>query len=254
MEEKMKFINLAIEGGIATVTLNRGKVNAINDDVVDEIKACFKEFENNDEVKAVIITGQGKFFSFGFDIPQFLSYSKEAFSNYIKNFTSLYTYLFLYPKPVIAAINGHAVAGGCMLANSCDYRLMVTGKAKIALNEVAFGSTIFAGSVEILKFSAGQRNAEIIAGIGKMFSAEEALKLGLIDQITAENELMELSRQIAGTYAGKSGPAYAHIKSLLRQPVVDSFQTREDKSIADFIEIWYSDTTWKNLEQIKIHN
>jgi 3,2-trans-enoyl-CoA isomerase len=72
-------------------------------------------------IAAVILTGSGKFFSFGFDIPEFLAITKEEFTEYLANFTDLYTYLFLYSKPVIAALNGHTMAGGCMLALACDH-------------------------------------------------------------------------------------------------------------------------------------
>lgn len=250
----MEYVKLTIEASIATVTLDRGKVNALNDDMVDQVRACFEDLEKNEEVKAVILTGQGKFFSFGFDIPGFLSYSKKEFKAYLKKFTALYAYLFLYPKPIIAALNGHTVAGGCILATACDFRLMVTGKAKIALNEVAFGSTIFAGSIDMLKVCAGDRNAELVAGTGKMFSAEEAKELGLIDIVATEDSLMEQSLEIARDYAKRGGPAYGAVKLLLREPMADAFKAREEKSIDDFIEIWYSDRTWKNLEQIKIHD
>ena len=115
--------------------------------VIDETAGCLQSLAADPDIRAVILTGDGSFFSFGFDIPEFLSHSKESFSSLLKRFTGLYTYLFTYPKPVVAALNGHAVAGGCMLALACDYRIMVSGKAKISSNEIAFGSSVFAGSV-----------------------------------------------------------------------------------------------------------
>lgn len=249
----MEYIKTTTAAGIATVTLSRGKVNALNDDVVDEIESCFKQLENDGTIKAIIFTGQGKFFSFGFDIPGFLGYTREEFTRYIQKFCSLYTYLFLYPKPIIAALNGHTVAGGCILATACDYRIMVTGKAKIALNEAAFGSTIFSGSIDMLKVCAGQRNAELIAGTGRMFSAEEAREMGLVDKVADDDTLMKLSLEVAQDYASRYGPAYKSIKHLLRRPVADAFILREEESIKEFIDIWYSDETWKNLQQIEIH-
>ena len=105
--------------------------------------------------RSVILTGTGRFFSFGFDIPEFLSYSKGEFEGYLDAFTDFYRYLFRFPKPVVAALNGHTVAGGCMMAIACDHRLMVDGKAKIALNEIGFGSSVFAGSTAILVYCIG---------------------------------------------------------------------------------------------------
>src|SRR5215475_12883899 len=109
-------MRVSINDGIAEVRLQRGKVNALNEEAVEELARSLQSLAADPHVKAVILTGDGPFFSFGFDIPEFLSYTRESFSAFLKKFTGLYTYLFTYPKPVVAALNGHAVAGGCMLA------------------------------------------------------------------------------------------------------------------------------------------
>jgi enoyl-CoA hydratase len=156
----MPYVNVRVEGGVAAVFLRRGKVNALDEPTIDELKDRFRELEGDEAVRAVVFSGEGKFFSFGFDIPGFLGHSKPDFSRFLAKFTDLYTYLFTYPKPVVAALNGHAVAGGMMLALACDRRFIVAGKGKVALNELAFGSSVFAGSVEMLRFAVGNRNGE----------------------------------------------------------------------------------------------
>lgn len=250
----MQYVNFINDQGIVTVTLSKGKVNAINESVVDEMTGCLKELAGDAGIRAVILTGTGKFFTFGFDIPEFLSYPKEAFIRYLTKFTDLYAYLFLYPKPVIAALNGHTIAGGCMLAIACDYRIMVTGKARIALNEINFGSSLFAGSVDILKLLLGQREAEKAAYTGAMYSAEEAYRIGLIDQIASEADLEAEAKKIAGQYAEKDGVAFRSIKKLLRGSTADLILKRERGSILEFVDIWYSESTWKNLQEKKIHS
>ena len=249
----MDFIKTQNNNGIVSLIIERGKVNAINDQVVEKMHNTLIDLKKKSDVKAVIISGQGKFFSFGFDIPEFLSYSKQKFTDYLIKFTELYTYMFLYPKPIIAAINGHAVAGGCMLASACDKRVMVSGKAKISLNEISFGSSVFAGSTEMMRFCVGSKNTEEILYSGKMYSAEEAKVLGLIDEITSENELMNVATTIALELSGKSAPAFADIKLLLRRSVADEMRSKELDSIKRFVDIWYSENTWKNLQNIKIH-
>ncbi len=116
----MEFLRVEKADGIAKVILARGKVNAINEFVIDELTACFRELAADDATKAVILTGQGKFFTYGFDIPEFLNYKQEDFLRYLTKFTSFYGDIFLYPKPVIAALSGHTMAGGCMIAIACD--------------------------------------------------------------------------------------------------------------------------------------
>jgi 3,2-trans-enoyl-CoA isomerase len=248
----MNFIELQKGDGIATLTLSRGKVNALNGAVVDELRYSLNAIENDPEVRCVILTAGGKFFSFGFDIPEFLSFTKEQFTEFLVNFTGLYTSIFLYPKPVVAALNGHTIAGGCMLALACDYRIMVNGKAKIALNEISFGASVFAGSVEMLRFWAGNANATKVLFSGAMYTAEEAKEIGLVHEVVNADELMEVAQKTASNFAMKSLPAYASIKTLLRRGIGEEMRRRERASIKEFVDIWYSEPTWANLQNIKI--
>jgi 3,2-trans-enoyl-CoA isomerase len=245
----MDFVSLTTNEGIARVALSRGKVNAINERVVDELTDCFRALSYDPGVTAVILTGEGKFFTFGFDIPEFLSYTKEAFVRYLTKFTGLYTDIFLYPKPVVAALNGHTIAGGCMLAIACDYRIMVPENARISLNEINFSSSVFAGSVEIMKLWLGQRQAEAALLSGAMYSAEEALQLGLIDRIAAKADLENEAVKKAREYAAQDAAAFRSIKKLLRQATAEEMMKREKASILEFVDIWYSEKTWKNLQE-----
>lgn len=249
----MDFVSINKNAGIVRMVLNRGNVNAINSQVVEEMHGALADIENDPDTKVIIITGKGKFFSFGFDIPEFLSYSREKFADYLIQFTDLYTYMFLYPKPIVAALNGHAIAGGCMLALACDLRIMVSGKAKISLNEIGFGSSVFAGSTEMLRFCVGSKNATKILYSGAMYTAEEAKVLGLIDEVTAEEDLIHEATKLALGLSEKPGSAFTSIKLLLRKSVAEEMQLKEKDSIKGFLEIWYSDTTWDNLENIKIY-
>ncbi|MFB3924999.1 MAG: enoyl-CoA hydratase/isomerase family protein [Syntrophales bacterium] len=249
----MNFLQISEKAGIAKVALSRGKVNAINEKVVDELAECFRKLEEDYHIRAVILTGTGKFFTFGFDIPEFLGYPKNDFIRYLTKFTDFYTCLFTYPKPVIAALNGHTIAGGCMMAIACDYRIMVPGKAKISLNEIDFGSSLFAGSVELMKLWLGQRNAEAATLGGTMYCAEEALQLGLIDRIVPPEELHAEAEKTAAQYAGKDAAAFRSIKKLLRKPLADDMKKRERDSILEFVDIWYSEATWKRLQGKVIH-
>ena len=249
----MNFVEVKKSDGIATVVLTRGKVNALNGMVVDELRERLETLEVDRKVGAIVLTGRGKFFSFGFDIPEFLSFTKEQFTQYLINFTHLYTYLFLYPKPVIAALNGHTIAGGCMLSLACDCRLMVEGKTKISLNEIAFGSSVFAGSTEMLRFLVGDANATKILYSGAMYSAEEARNLGLVQEVLSEENLMVQAKRLAADFASKHLSAFANIKSLLRRPVAEEMMHRERASISEFVDIWYSEPTWANLKNIKIN-
>ena len=249
----MSFIEISQHGNIATVTLERGKVNALNEPMVEEVTATFQSLEKDAAVKSLILTAKGKFFSFGFDVPEFLGYPKKDFVKYLEKFADLYTYVFQFPKPVVAALNGHTIAGGCMLATACDYRLMVSEKAKISLNEITFGSSVFAGTVEMLKFCVGTKNAQSILYTGVMYSAEEAFHMGLVDQVTTKDKLVEAATKVAQELAKINPSAFRSIKTLLRKPVVEEMLKGDKDSLVEMADIWYSETTWDKLKEIKIY-
>lgn len=250
----MNSILVSKNEGVGTIILSRGKVNALNEIMVEQLNHCFTDMESDQEVSSVILTGLGKFFSFGFDIPEFLSYSKDDFIRYLTKFTDLYTYIFLFPKPVIAALNGHTIAGGCMLATACDHRIMVSEKAKISLNEIGFGSSVFAGCVEMLKFCTGQKNAETILFSGAMYSANEAIRLGLVDKVSSRDNLISEAGKTARDFAEKDNVAFKSIKGLLRRPVAEGVVKREKESIKEFVDIWYSEKTWEKLKKVKVYS
>ena len=245
-------VDVTRSGEVAVATLCRGKVNALNEVTVEQLARRFEEMERDSSVRSVVLTGAGKFFSFGFDVPELFSYSKEAFTGFLVAFTEFYTKLYMFPKPVVAALNGHAVAGGCMLATACDYRVMAQGRGKISLNEITFGSSVFAGSAEMLVELVGRRNAETILYTGAMYDAEEAHGLGLVDNVSTAERLMGAAADRARTLAGPAGAPFHGLKSLTRGPVAESMRRREPESIREFVEIWYSKATRAKLEKIEI--
>jgi Delta3-Delta2-enoyl-CoA isomerase len=249
----MGFVLTSMHGDVAKVVLNRGKVNPINEPFTEELMRRFEELALDPSVKAVVLTGREKFFSFGLDIPEFLGYTKESFIRFVSKFADLYTYVFLFPKPVIAALNGHTVAGGCMLATACDYRIMVSGKSRISLNEINFGSSLFPGSAEMLRYCTGSRNAELVAYTGAMFSAEEAKQLTLVDEVVPEEALDEHAIKTAKEFARRYGPAFESIKKLLRHDTGEEMKKKDAHYRDEMVDIWYSEQTWKQLQNIKIH-
>ncbi len=238
--------------GVVTLALARGKVNALDGALVAELRGRLAALEADPSARAVVLTGRGSFFSFGFDVPKLYPLSREAFADYLESFTGLYTYLFTFPKPVVAALNGHAVAGGCMRALACDRRVMAAGRAKISLNEIGFGSSVLAGSVEMLRFRVGSAAATEVLYSGAMYIAEEARDLGLVEEVAPEDAVLERARRTAADLGSRPAAAFAGIKSLLRGPIAEEMRRREPASIRDFVEIWYSPATRAMLREIRI--
>ncbi len=245
-------LDVALGDGVARLTLDRGKVNAINVEVLGELRSAVTDLRADPQVHAVVLTGHGKFFSFGLDVPELYPLPREDFRQFLIAFTDLYTTLYAFPKPVVAAINGHAIAAGCMLALSCDRRLMAADSGKIGLNEITFGSTVFAGSVEMLKACVGARPAERVLGDGTMYPPEEALAIGLIDRIVAPSGLVAAAVEEARALAGRDAAAFASLKRLLRGSVAETMRRLEGPSLDEFLEIWYSQATRARLRSIEI--
>ena len=250
----MESLRLVVEDGLATITMRNGKVNAINELMLGELETCFRSLEADPAVGAVIWTGQGKFFSFGFDVPALFNYPKKSFSQFAEKFCALCSYLFLYPKPVVGALNGHAIAGGCVLALACDYRVMVSKKAKIGLNAIRFGSSLPACSVEMLRYWAGERNAQLILQTGDLFMAEEGCERHLVEEVCPSERLMEVVRAEALTLAEKNAAVFETIKRQLRRPFAENMARLHRSSVDDWVAHWYSEETRKNLRGIAIHS
>ena len=250
----MDGLTLSTSGDVVEVALCRGKVNALNETAIEHLRQQLRRVSEDDSIRAVILTGRGSFFSFGFDIPELLPYSRGEFARFLTKFTDLCTELFLFPKPVVAALNGHAIAGGCMLALGCDQRLMADAGGKISLNEITFGASVFAGSVEMLVACVGQRNAAEILYGGAMLSPEKAQALGLVDRVTTQEDLLAESRSAAKQLADSDQAAFKSIKRLLREPIAERIRERELASIEEFVDIWYTESTQRQLREIKIRD
>ncbi len=248
----MPNFELKLVDSLAIVTMTRGKVNAINPDFVRELNLLLDDIERHPDIRAIVVTGQGKFFSFGLDIPELYELTPEAMTRFIQTFCELYHRLFLFPKAIVAAINGHAIAGGCILATACDRRLMSAGNGKIALNEVTFGASLFAGAVAMLQFACGPRNAEQVLLSGQMFTPEQAKDLGLVAEVIDEGKLLTEACRVARELGKNHGPHFTSLKRLSRQPVADQWRIREPRAITEWIEIWYSPETRAKAKSIQI--
>jgi enoyl-CoA hydratase/carnithine racemase len=251
----MGHVRIQRTDGVVSLALERGKVNALDHALVRELAELVRALELDAEVRALVLTGAGKFFSFGFDIPALYPLPKDEFAAFVADFAALYRAIYLWRKPVVAAINGHAIAGGCMLALACDRRVMVGGTgAKISLNEIGFGSSVFAGATAMLRAWVGDAAAARVLYSGAMFPAEEARALGLVCEVVDAASLTARAAAVAGQMSAAHPPAFAGIKGLLHEPVAAQFAPREAASIEEFVEIWYSEHTRARLREIQIRS
>ncbi len=202
----MEFVRVDIQGGIARVTIDRqSKLNALNAQVLDELESCFEDLKNKADARIIIITGGGdKSFVAGADISQFPSLSSaEAYQFSIRGQT-VFSLIESSLKPVIAAVNGFALGGGCELALACHLRYAST-EARFGQPEVKLGVIAGYGGTQRLPRLIGLGQALDLLMSGRMVGADEALGMGLVNGIFDGAELMEKVEEVARVIL-KQGP------------------------------------------------
>ncbi|MBM7622640.1 enoyl-CoA hydratase-related protein [Sporohalobacter salinus] len=202
----MSFEKIEIEdkGNWALVKINRPKVmNSLNNEVLTELKMAIKELNQNDEIKVIAITGKGKAFVAGADI----SAMKEMDNFEAKEFAKLGHETFRTieesSKPIIAGINGFALGGGCELALACDIRI-ASNKAQFGQPEINLGIIPGFGGTQRLSKIVGEAKAKELILTGKKIKAEEALKIGLVNEVTTKDELLIRLEEMATKIASNS--------------------------------------------------
>lgn len=194
-----------IENNILTITINRpDKMNALNKTVFTELNEAMDEALSNEEVYGVMITGAGpKAFVAGADIAEFLEISNEDSSKLSARGQEIFFKIENSHKPVIAAVNGFALGGGCELAMSCHFRL-ASNNAKFGQPEVNLGLIPGYGGTQRLTQLIGKGKAMELILTGNMIGADEAKELGLVNHVTAPEELIEKTRSLLLLICSKS--------------------------------------------------
>ncbi len=211
-----KTITISNDDGLATLTLNRpDKRNAISYELIDELLRAFDEVARS-SAQVLIITGAGKAFCSGMDLENLkalIGRTPEQNLEDSRTMVGLFRTLYEFPKPTIAAVNGAAIAGGTGLALLCDFTLAVP-EAKFGYTEVRIGFVPAIVSTFLLR-QVGEKIARDLLLTGRLFDAQEALRIGLISEIVPAEKLMDRAREIAAQLMENSPMSLAHTKRLL---------------------------------------
>jgi methylglutaconyl-CoA hydratase len=211
-----KTIQLAYESGVATITLNRpDKRHAISFELIDDLLRALNEVETSDAI-VLILTGAGKAFSSGMDLDNLkalIGRSPEQNLRDSETMVRLFRTLYEFPKVTIAAVNGAAIAGGTGLALLCDFTLAVP-EAKFGYTEVRIGFVPAIVSTFLLR-QVGEKQARDLLLTGRIISAEEAARMGLVNEIVAPETLMRRARELAALLMENSPASLRATKQLL---------------------------------------
>ena len=243
-------IILDFEDGIAIIKLNRGTTNAINPDLVASLTSTLRDLKQDGEVHGLVLSSSNeKFFSIGFDIPYLFDLPPESFRNFYQSFGRLCIDLMTIPKPVISAISGHAIAGGCILTLCCDYRFISEGRKLIGVNEIKLGVPVPFAADCILRRLIGYRKARDVMDGGDFYKPDEALRLGLVDKVLPSEEILTKSIEEARVLSSVSSSAFVGVKNNRVEPIEEEVMAKLGEKEDFFVECWYSDIARDRLKE-----
>ncbi len=199
-------VRLEVEGGIGTIRLERPPMNALNVEIQDALHVAAAEAAARRDISAVILYGGEKVFAAGADIKEMQTMSYTDMVDRSAALQAAFTAVARIPKPTVAAVTGYALGGGCELALACDFRV-AGDNATFGQPEVLLGVIPGAGGTQRLSRLVGASRAKDIIFTGRFVSAEEALRIGLVDEVVAPEDVYAAARRRVERYVG--GPAYA---------------------------------------------
>ncbi len=223
----MTYENLLLkkEGNICILSINRpDELNALNSNVLRELDMAIDNISMDDEIYVLVITGEGRAFVAGADISEMQSKNSLEAREFADRGLNVFRKIELMEKPVIAAVNGFALGGGCELAMCCDIRI-ASEKAKFGQPEVGLGITPGFGGTQRLSRLVGLGKAKELIFTAKIIRADEAMKIGLVNNVVAAEDLMESALGLAKEIASKGQLAIRYAKSAINRGIETDIET-----------------------------
>lgn len=225
---------------VATIRIAGGKANAMTMDLLDTIERAIDEFERS-PARAAVITGYERFFSAGLALPKLVDLDRPAMHVFIERFARAMMRVFACEKPIVAAINGHAIAGGCVLALMCDLRVIVDDPVvRIGLNETQLGIGLPAIVVETLRAQVPPTSLPAIALEGTLFTPTDAYALGLVHAVVPTSELAGRADTKAKALAELAPVGVQQVKRALRAPVIDAITRTATVETERWLDSWFA--------------
>jgi enoyl-CoA hydratase/carnithine racemase len=226
-----------------------GKANAMSPGLIHRLGERIADVAASD-ARALVLTGDGRSFCAGLALPELIDLDRPTMRSFMTEFERVMLAIFTLPIPVVAAIEGHAIAGGCVLANQCDLRLAADRPLKIGLNEVQLGIGLPAVVIETLRAFLPSTSLLPVALKGELFEPHDALALGLIDEVVAPERLLETACEQARELGRPPLAAFGQIKLGWRRPIVDAVARSSDAQAEQWLDTWYSPEAQTRLRAV----
>ncbi len=248
----MDYLEIEKKGEYAIITMNRAKVNAVNFQMVNEIRSTFKSMQEDDSVSGVILTGRTGVFSAGLDLIELYDYDEARIREFFIAFGLMYVELAKFTKPFICAITGHSPAGGTVIAIAADYRIMAEGeKYGIGLNEVAVNVQITTNLIEAYSFWLGKSLAYRYILEGKLLNTKEALEARLVDEVVPMEEVLPKAESRMKHYLQADRNIWLNTKTKLRGEWLEKLKEQSEEELAEALKVWWSPEVRMKMQMFK---
>lgn len=238
-------LTVSEKNNIHLVKLQNGVTNALSRELIKKLSDTIDNLSNASS--GLIIGGGEKFFSIGFNIPELIKFSKEEIIDFYRSFNDFILKLVTLPIPTCCAINGHAIAGGCILALGTDFRVASVGKKLMGLNEVKLGLPVPLIADMLLRQAISYNNANLLLYTGEFINTLQAKEIGLVNEVCSEEEVEEKAFEKISMFLDKPLYAFSEIKKNKTDFIIREFLARRKDDEDSFIKCWLRDNTKKLL-------
>ncbi|MEO6259760.1 MAG: enoyl-CoA hydratase/isomerase family protein [Thermoanaerobaculia bacterium] len=238
-------IEASLHDGLLTLRMAHGKANALDLELCEDLRAKLESAADAVGVKAVILTGTGSIFSAGVDLPRLVDGGSDYVQHFVEALDAVLRALFLLPKPAVAAVNGHAIAGGAILAFACDARLMSGGR--IGVPELLVGVPFPPLALEIVRFALPPQHLQSMVSLGRTVDAATAHSFGMIDEEVAADALAARAIEVATQLAAVSPIAFRLTKRQIRQPYLRDAAAIASDSADEIDQQWNAPATHERI-------
>lgn len=227
-----------MQDGIAIVRMARPPVNAIDIEFAAELDGALTRLESDPAVRAVVLAGEAGCFSAGLDLKVLPSYTREQQRELLLTFGQVLLRLYSFPRPVVGAIDGHAIAGGFILAIACDYRIGGRGEYEFGLTEVRVGVAFPIAPLELVRAELGREVTRRLVLTARTGGPEEALGWGALDELHLTGEVEAQALEVAGELAALPQGAYRRSKRLLREHAISRMEDAVERQLDPALSEW----------------
>ncbi len=220
---------------VTILRMEHGKANAVDTDLFADIDTALDAAEAS---RGLVLTGTGAIFSAGVDLFRVLEEGTPYLEKFLPALSRTVRRLFTFPRPIVAAVNGHAIAGGCILAAACDYRVMNSEKGQIGVTELRVGVPFPADALGVLRFLLPAHHVQSLVYSGRTLAAAEALEIGLVEETAEADMVLDRACEAARRLAALSVEAFGISKQQIRQPALERMQAQAAETDAQVLEVW----------------